>query len=76
MPVGRSCGKGSFHGFEGFKVRSTRTADRFREKLIALYGPELGKKVRYAEAFEICEYGRRPNAAEIRKLFPFFPATK
>lgn len=60
-------------GFEGFKARSARTADRFREKLIAFYGPELGKKVRYAEAFEICEYGRRPNAEEIRRLFPFFP---
>jgi len=63
-------------GFEGFKARSARTADRFREKLIALYGPELGKEVRYAEAFEICEYGRRPNAEEIRRLFPFFPPKK
>jgi hypothetical protein len=28
--------------------------------------------VQYAEAFEICEYGRRPDKAEIKKLFPFF----
>jgi hypothetical protein len=28
--------------------------------------------VQYAEAFEISEYGRRPNAEEIRRLFPFF----
>jgi hypothetical protein len=30
--------------------------------------------VKFAEAFEISEYGRRPNAEEIRRLFPFFPA--
>jgi LmbE family N-acetylglucosaminyl deacetylase len=27
--------------------------------------------VRYAEAFEICEYGRQIDSAEIRRLFPF-----
>ena len=32
-----------------------------------------GKAVRYAEAFEICEYGTRPDEALIRKLFPFLP---
>ncbi len=57
----------------GFRARSENTANRFRAKLIEWYGDELGKKVRYAEAFEICEYGRRPSAEEIRRLFPFFP---
>ena len=28
--------------------------------------------VKSAEAFEICEYGRRPNAEEIKALFPFY----
>jgi LmbE family N-acetylglucosaminyl deacetylase len=28
--------------------------------------------VKDAEAFEICEYGRKPNEAELRRLFPFF----
>jgi len=28
--------------------------------------------VQYAEAFEICEYGRQPDKAELKKLFPFF----
>jgi LmbE family N-acetylglucosaminyl deacetylase len=49
-------------------------ADRFRPELVKAYGKEKGRKVRYAEAFEICEYGRRPDAAEIRRLFPFYPA--
>ncbi|MCR4415398.1 MAG: PIG-L family deacetylase [Thermoguttaceae bacterium] len=57
----------------GFRARSENTANRFRAKLIELYGEEQGKEIRYAEAFEICEYGRRPNAEEIRRLFPFFP---
>ena len=45
---------------------------RFRDDLIRLYGPERGKAVKYAETFEICEYGRKPSAEELRKLFPFF----
>ena len=58
---------------ENFRARFARTADRFRDRLIALYGEEIGSKVRYAEAFEICEYGRQPSEEEIRQLFPFFP---
>ena len=57
-----------------FAQRFAAIADSGREKLIELYGPELGKKVRYAEAFEICEYGRQPIANELRRLFPFLPA--
>ena len=61
---------------DGFRRRAARTADRFRDKLIELYGEEQGKQVRYAEAFEICEYGRRPSAKELRQLFPFLPERK
>ena len=25
-----------------------------------------------AEAFEVCEYGRQPTEADLRRLFPFF----
>jgi LmbE family N-acetylglucosaminyl deacetylase len=52
--------------------RQTNEANRFREALIRLYGKERGTAVKFAEAFEICEYGRRPNAEELKKLFPFF----
>jgi LmbE family N-acetylglucosaminyl deacetylase len=51
-------------------------ANQYRDKLIDLYGEETGKKVRYAEAFEICEYGRRPTRDELRTLFPFVPEKK
>lgn len=36
------------------------------------YGPARAQQVRHAEAFELCEYGRRASEAELRKLFPFF----
>ena len=53
--------------------RSSGEASRFRDALVRWYGPEQGKQVKYAEAFEICEYGRQPTVADLRKLFPFFP---
>jgi LmbE family N-acetylglucosaminyl deacetylase len=36
------------------------------------YGKEKAMQVKYAEAFEICEYGSQPDEKEIKKLFPFF----
>jgi LmbE family N-acetylglucosaminyl deacetylase len=59
---------------ENFRRRSARIADRCRDKLVALYGEEQGQQVKYAEAFEICEYGRQPGKAELRRLFPFRPS--
>ncbi|MHC4203344.1 MAG: PIG-L deacetylase family protein [Planctomycetota bacterium] len=56
-----------------FDGRFASTANRFREELADWYGQEQAGKIKYAEAFEICEYGRRPSKQEIRKLFPFFP---
>jgi LmbE family N-acetylglucosaminyl deacetylase len=52
--------------------RSLNAANRFRDVVKEWYGAEAGAKVRYAEAFEICEYGRRPDKNELKKLFPFF----
>jgi LmbE family N-acetylglucosaminyl deacetylase len=52
--------------------RSQNVAERYRAKLAEWYGKEQADKVEFAEAFEICEYGRRPNKAELAKLFPFF----
>jgi LmbE family N-acetylglucosaminyl deacetylase len=41
-----------------------------RASLVKWYGQERADKVKYAEAFEICEYGAQPNDETIRKLFP------
>ncbi len=46
-------------------------ADRYREQLIARYGPERGRQVRYAEAFEVSEYGSPLSPEAARRLFPF-----
>jgi len=56
----------------GFQNRFRGIAQRFRAKLVEFYGQEKADKVQYAEAFEICEYGRQPDKAELKRLFPFF----
>ena len=56
---------------ESFRGRFAATADQYRQMLIELYGPAKGKKIKYAEAFEVCEYGRQPTSDELRELFPF-----
>jgi LmbE family N-acetylglucosaminyl deacetylase len=55
-----------------FAERFAATAKKFRPALETYYGKDEAAKVQYAEAFEICEYGRRPQPDEIRKLFPFY----
>ena len=57
---------------QSWQRRQGRIADRFRETLLLGYGLEKGKQVKYAEAFEICEYGRQPSEGELKDLFPFF----
>ncbi|MFN3650732.1 MAG: PIG-L deacetylase family protein [Armatimonadota bacterium] len=59
---------------DGFRNRNANSANRHRAALAKWYGADRAPQFRYAEAFEICEYGRRPGEEEIRKLFPFFPA--
>jgi LmbE family N-acetylglucosaminyl deacetylase len=44
--------------------------EKTRESMIKWYGNEKADKAKYAEGFEICEYGRRPSDEEIRQLFP------
>jgi LmbE family N-acetylglucosaminyl deacetylase len=55
-----------------FDRRNQDIAQRFRSKLAEFYGQDKASGMRYAEAFEICEYGRRPDKTELKKLFPFF----
>ena len=58
---------------ERWDRRQSGEANRFRSTLLKWYGDEKGTAVKYAEAFEICEYGTQPSDAEIRRLFPFLP---
>lgn len=51
--------------------RYARNANNYREALAKFYGEERARQVKYAQAFEICEYGSQPSPEQIRKLFPF-----
>jgi N-acetylglucosamine malate deacetylase 1 len=54
-----------------YELRLSANADRFRDLLMARYGEERGRNVRYAEAFEACEYGAPLTDDARRRLFPF-----
>ena len=53
--------------------RQSAEAKQSRDALIRWYGEQKANEIQYAEAFEICEYGRQPDDSEIRELFPFLP---
>ena len=57
---------------DGHAARNIGVANRFRSVLAEWYGEQAAAGIKYAEAFEICEYGRRPDKAELKRLFPFF----
>jgi hypothetical protein len=58
---------------ERWDDRQSNEARRYRNNLIKWYGEDRANEIQYAEAFEICEYGRQPSDDEIRELFPFLP---
>lgn len=69
-PAGREARRRALR--DRFARRAESVANKYRAKLIELYGEEKGRKIRYAEAFEVCEYGSRPSADRLKELFPFF----
>jgi len=46
-------------------------AEDVRAALRKWYGSRADA-VKNPEAFEVCEYGRQPTEADLRRLFPFF----
>lgn len=50
--------------------RQSSEANKYRTELINIYGEEIGKQVKFAESFELCEYGSKPNKKLLLKLFP------
>jgi LmbE family N-acetylglucosaminyl deacetylase len=56
---------------KGLARRYAGYADSYRDALVKYYGEERGRKVRYAQAFEVCEYGRQPSPEELKQMFPF-----
>ena len=49
--------------------RDGAIADLYRNKIIELFGEGIGKEVKFAEAFELCEYGRQPTIEELKSIF-------
>lgn len=50
--------------------RKSPINENVKKSLEKWYGTSKASTIKYAEAFEICEYGKRPSDEEIRKLFP------
>jgi N-acetylglucosamine malate deacetylase 1 len=51
--------------------RYAAQANNSRDALVKFYGADRAKSIRYAQAFEVCEYGRQPSQEELKQLFPF-----
>jgi N-acetylglucosamine malate deacetylase 1 len=54
------------------RKRNMAVADQYRQRLIELYGKERGQSVRYAEAFQLGQYGRQASVDELKGMFPTF----
>jgi LmbE family N-acetylglucosaminyl deacetylase len=52
------------------KQRAGTINSEARISLEKWYGKDKAAQVKYAEAFEICEYGAQPNDEEVKRLFP------
>lgn len=50
--------------------RKPSVKENVRSSLVKWYGETQANQVKYAEAFEVCEYGRQPSDDEIKALFP------
>lgn len=58
-----------FELFENrMKNRDSDVAQKFKQKMIEIYGPKAND-VKYAEAFELCEYGKKASPQELMKIF-------
>jgi LmbE family N-acetylglucosaminyl deacetylase len=51
--------------------RYSNEADKYRDVLAKFYGAEKARTIKYAQAYEICEYGRQPSEEDLKKLFPW-----
>ena len=52
------------------KKRNLAVADQYRDRLVALSGKERGQAVKYAEAFQLGQYGRQASLDELKGMFP------
>lgn len=57
---------------EAVRQRSADVANQYRDLLVKLYGEPEGRKIKYAEAFELNQYGSPATQDELKQLFPTF----
>lgn len=53
-----------------FRKHVVPRADRFRDELIAAYGPERGSGIEFCEVFEISDYAAMADSETRQRLFP------
>jgi hypothetical protein len=75
MPLAPVDLNASDYDLRAWRVKNAKTyaaelANKYRERLVALYGDERGRRIRYAEAFELSPYGRQATVDELLQLFP------
>ncbi|HNX33936.1 MAG TPA: PIG-L family deacetylase [Kiritimatiellia bacterium] len=51
--------------------RKKYDAERFRSRLVEVYGQSQAARISHIEAYELSEYGYQPSAKEVDQLFPF-----
>lgn len=69
-PEARALRKKEFFDHCLWKPVWRRQAENFRTLIEQTYGAKLAGQTRYAESFEVCEYGRQPTQEELKALFP------
>ena len=57
---------------ENVKQRNADVANQFRNLLVQLYGDQKGRAVKYAEAFELNQYGANATQDQLKGMFPTF----
>ena len=54
------------------KQRSADVANQYRDLLVKLYGAQKGHAIKYAEAFELNQYGTQATVDNLKAVFPTF----
>lgn len=55
---------------EYFRNRQKGLRSRFASQVESWFGADAAASIQYIEAFEVCEYGNRPDRAQLQRLFP------
>jgi LmbE family N-acetylglucosaminyl deacetylase len=57
---------------EAVKQSNADVADKYRDVLVKLYGDQKGRGFKYAEAFELNQYGTAATVDNLKAVFPTF----